>query len=81
MTATEKENEFEREWAKMLNGEPYDAVHPEFLRRLMDTRMAIHEFNNLLPDRTDEMQAILRRILGSCGERLHVNQPFRVDYG
>lgn len=81
MTATEKENEFEREWAKMLNGEPYDAVHPEFLRRLMDTRMAIHEFNNLLPDRTDEMQTILRRILGSCGERLHVNQPFRVDYG
>ena len=27
---------FDREWAKMLDGEVYDAVHPEFLRRLVD---------------------------------------------
>ncbi|MCM1477750.1 MAG: sugar O-acetyltransferase, partial [Bacteroides sp.] len=31
----------------MLNGEIYDAVHPEFLRRLEVTRQRIWEFNNL----------------------------------
>ena len=81
MNDMEKMNEFERERAKMLNGEPYDAVHPEFLRRLQETRMGIWEFNNLRPDQTEEMHAILHRILGKCGERVHVNQPFRCDYG
>lgn len=74
-------NDFEREWQRMLDGEVYDAVHPEFIRRLEVTRERIWEFNSLRPSQVDEQRAILRELLGGCGERLHVNQPFRCDYG
>ncbi|MCM1318952.1 MAG: sugar O-acetyltransferase [Muribaculaceae bacterium] len=72
---------FEEEWAKMLNGEIYDAVHPEFLRRLQETRQKIWEFNNLNPSKPDELNAIFHSIVEDCGEKVHVNQPFRCDYG
>lgn len=74
-------SDFEIEWKKMLDGEVYDAVHPEFLARLAATRRALWEFNNLCPDDVDAMKSILRSVLGRVGERFHVNQPFRCDYG
>ena len=40
---------FEAEWQKMLDGEVYDAVHPEFLRRLAATREKLWEFNTIHP--------------------------------
>lgn len=73
--------DFEAEWAKMLRGEVYDAVREEFQERLKVTRAHLCEFNNLHPAETERMQTLLRNLLGSCGERLHVNQPFRCDYG
>ncbi len=72
---------FEEEWAKMLKGEIYNAVHPEFLRRLVETRQRVWEFNNLNPGKTDELKALFRSIVPDCGENTHVNQPFRCDYG
>lgn len=72
---------FEEEWAKMIGGEIYDAVHPEFLRRLEVTRQRIWEFNNLNPAMTDELKAMFRKIVADCGEKFHINQPFRCDYG
>lgn len=74
-------NKFEQEWQKMLAGEVYDAFMPEFFDRLVETRRKLYKFNNLEPDRLDEQRAILRDLLGSCGERITVNQPFRCDYG
>lgn len=73
--------DFEAEWAKMLGGEIYDAVHPEFHRRLMVTRERLWEFNNINPVKIDEWKAIFRSIVTDCGEPFHVNQPFRCDYG
>lgn len=75
------EDEFEKEWAKMIGGEIYDAVHPEFQRRLVETRQKIQEFNNLNPADIDSLKASFRGIVGACGEKFHVNQPFRCDYG
>lgn len=72
---------FEEEWANMLAGRPYDAAHPGFGIRLMETRTKLHRFNSLAPDNGEEMEAILRGLFGSCGANLHVNQPLRVDYG
>ena len=72
--------DFEREWQKMLDGEIYEASHSGFYDRL-DTREKLWEFNNMNPRRTDAMCAILRGMLGSCGEKIHVNQPLRCDYG
>lgn len=73
--------EFEREWQKMLSGEIYDAMHPEFHLRLARTRNLIREFNDLMPMDSESQRSLLRRILGRTGERFHFNQPFRCDYG
>lgn len=73
--------DFEKEWAKMLNGEIYDAMHPEFLRRLEITRQRLWVFNSLNPLNTDELKAAFRGIVADCGKKFHINQPFRCDYG
>lgn len=73
--------EFEKEWERMLRGELYEAGHPEFHNRLMATRELLWEFNNMRPSQLDEMQAIIRDLLGACGENFTINQPFRCDYG
>ena len=70
-------DEFEQEWAKMLEGKIYDAVHPEFLRRLEATRQRIWEFNNLNPAKVDEMKTIFRSIVGKCGEAILTNLLYR----
>lgn len=81
MEMQEEMRDFEREWEKMLGGEVYDAVHPEFLRRLEFTRGKLWEYNNLHPGEVEKRNGIIREILGGCGERFHINQPFRCDYG
>lgn len=73
--------EFEKEWAKMLGGERYDAAHPGFQERLQQVRMRLWEFNNLSPDRVEEQRLIIKGLLGSVGRRFHINQPFRCDFG
>lgn len=77
----EKKTVFQREWAKMLRGEVYDAVHPEFIRRLYVNRERISRFNALPALDTAAINASLREILGAAGPGLHINQPFRCDYG
>ncbi len=74
-------NTFEKEWEKMLSGEIYNAVHPEFLRRLVETRKKIWEFNKMNPSNTENLMTLFRSIVEDCGEMVHINQPFRCDYG
>lgn len=74
-------NRFEEEWAKMLNGEIYDAVHPEFLHRLEVTRQKLWEFNRMNPSDANKLKTIFRSIVEDCGEKFHINQPFHCDYG
>lgn len=68
-------------WQQMLDGEIYPAADHELLSRLMDTRCILHEFNSLQPDNVDRQHEILRGLLGQTGEKFHINQPFRCDYG
>lgn len=68
-------------WDKMVNGEEYDATHTGLRDLLMQTRLKLWEFNNLRPDQIEEMNKILRELLGSVGERFIINQPIRFDYG
>ena len=72
---------FNAEWAKMLSGEIYEATSPEFLRRLVLTREKLHRYNTMPADDEDALHAMLRQILGAAGKNLHVNRPFRCDYG
>lgn len=74
-------NDFETEWQKMLNGEPYEAGRREFYDLLVRTRVIIKEYNETAPDDAGRLTEILRGLLGSCGERVTINQPFRCDYG
>lgn len=73
--------EFECEWQKMLNGEVYDASMPRFIELLVETRKKIKYYNDLAPEDTTALDRCLRDILGSCGTKINVNQPFRCDYG
>lgn len=68
-------------WAAMVSGEVYDASHPELIRRLKITREKLWEYNNLNPSLELRQKTILRDLLGGCGERFQINQPFRCDYG
>jgi maltose O-acetyltransferase len=69
------------EWQKMVGGRIYDAAHPSLIEKLVETREKIYEFNQLRPTQIQEQRAILRELLGSCGETILINQPFRCDYG
>lgn len=72
---------FETEWQKMLAGEVYDAFMPEFYEKLTATRELLWEFNSLRPSQLEEQHRIIRSLLGSCGKKFVINQPFRCDYG
>lgn len=74
-------DKFQQEWQKMLDGEIYDAFMPEFYELLVKTRKQLKIYNNLEPDDTSGMEQLLRELLGSCGRRIVINQPFRCDYG
>lgn len=73
--------EFEEIWQQMLSGKEYDATNSGLRDLLQQTRIKLWEFNNLRPDRQEEMRNILRGLFGSIGERFIINQPFRCDYG
>lgn len=73
--------EFEEIWEMMLSGKEYDATHAGLRDLLQQTRMKLWRFNSLAPDQTEEMNNILRELMGNIGERFIINQPFRCDYG
>lgn len=65
----------------MLNGEIYDAIDPKFLELLEDVRARIKEFNDLNPRDHKSQDAIIRGLIGKCGDKIRINQPFHCDYG
>lgn len=73
--------EFDIEWTKMLRGERYNAVHPEFIRRLMENRDRIWKLNNIRPTDIESQLKLLREMLGHLGKNPVINQPFRCDFG
>ncbi|MBQ8656967.1 MAG: sugar O-acetyltransferase [Prevotella sp.] len=67
---------------KMLSGQVYDAADEQLIAELMDTRVALHEFNTLLPTQMERMRAIIRQLFGHVADDAFIiNQPFRCDYG
>lgn len=77
----QKDEKFAAEWQKMLDGEIYEAGYKPFFDKLIETRIKIREYNDTHPDDMERLDTLLRSILGSCGERVIANQPFRCDYG
>lgn len=77
----QKDERFAKEWQKMLSGEIYDASYGSFIDKLIENRIKIKQYNDTEPDNTEQLDTLLRSILGSCGKNVVVNQPFRCDYG
>ncbi len=54
---------------------------PEVSALLMKTADACHEFNLLKPSMTGRRENMLREMLGSVGDGVVINSPFRCDFG
>ncbi len=66
---------------KAAEGLLYDANNdPELQREMLQTRCLLYEYNLLPPDRTDERDNLIRRIL-HIGEGGCIISPFYCDYG
>lgn len=66
---------------RMLAGLPYKAWLDGLSEERMENKLKIHEYNLLRPDEEEKMNQLIRGILGKTGENVHIEQPFRCDYG
>jgi maltose O-acetyltransferase len=69
------------EWDKMLAGALYHAGDAELLRARQRARSLAWQFNRTAPDDEHGRRQALAALLGRCGEGVHVEPPFRCDYG
>lgn len=66
----------------MRRGLLYDANNdPELLAERARCKDLCFAYNQLPPSRTEEQEALIRRLLGRTGERFCVTAPFWCDYG
>lgn len=65
----------------MLAGLPYKAWLDGLQEERMENRIKVREFNQLHPSKEEEADQIIRSILGSAGENVHMEPPFHCDYG
>lgn len=70
------------EGEKMRRGLLYDANNdPELLAERALCKDLCFAYNQLPPSRTEEQEALIRRLLGRTRERFCVTAPFWCDYG
>lgn len=66
---------------KMLAGLPYDGGEAELMQLACAGKKLMQEFNQCsFSDRAGQKR-ILKELLGSVGENIHIAAPFYVDYG
>ena len=66
---------------RMLSGLPYKAWKDGLEEERISAKLKVHEYNICRPDEADKMKGIIKSLLGKTGEEIHVEQPFRCDYG
>ncbi|MFA1610972.1 maltose acetyltransferase domain-containing protein [Halobellus rubicundus] len=66
---------------KMLAGERYDASDPELVADRERARRLLRRFNRAAVDDAETRRELLGSLLGSVGGEVHVEPPFRCDYG
>lgn len=69
------------ELEKMLAGELYLTDDAELKTMRVGARRLTRLFNCTTEDETDLRKELLRELLGSCGEKIEIEPPFRCDYG
>ncbi len=66
---------------KMLNGFLYDANSGNLQQERIKCKNLCAKFNNLLPEKINERQEIIRMLLGTEKNNFLIEQPFYCDYG
>lgn len=66
---------------KMLNGELYDAGDPVLMEERVNARRQTRIYNQTLETEDQRRYELLSELLGSTGQRFHIEPPFRCDYG
>ncbi|WP_405112887.1 sugar O-acetyltransferase [Paenibacillus sp. FSL K6-1217] len=66
---------------RMLAGLPYKAWLDGLTEERTAARMLVHQLNSLSPDAHEERDGLIRKLLGATGELVHIETPFRCDYG
>lgn len=65
----------------MIANLPYKSWMDGLEEDRLENKKKIYEYNNLPPERWDETDTLIRSIVGKVGKNVHVEQPFRCDYG
>ena len=66
---------------KMLSGKPYQAFEKELIEERRQAKIKVFEFNRLHPNELGKGKEILKSLLGQSGDGVHIEAPFRCDYG
>lgn len=66
---------------KMLRGDPYEPSDPELVDARRRARELTGEFNDTAPSEVDRRRSLLEDLLGRVDGDIHVEPPFRCDYG
>jgi acetyltransferase-like isoleucine patch superfamily enzyme len=66
---------------RMLAGLPYKAWLDGLSEERMENKLKIHEYNLLRPDERNNIDELIKDILGKTGDSVFIEQPFHCDYG
>lgn len=66
---------------RMLAGLPYNAWMDGLPKARMENKLWVRAFNAARPDDPEELDRLIRSILGKTGQNVHVEPPFHCDYG
>ncbi|MDO5520053.1 MAG: sugar O-acetyltransferase [bacterium] len=66
---------------RMLSGLPYKAWLDGLAEERMENKKRIYEYNMCPPDKTEDLESMIKNILGKTGESVWVEAPFHCDYG
>ena len=66
---------------RMLAGLPYKAWLDGLSEERLENQKRIYRYNHLPPEEWDQMDTLLREILGKAGQAAHIMPPFHCDYG
>lgn len=66
---------------KMLNSELYDAGDAQLTRDRMDARRLTRVYNQTIETEENIRTELLKDLLGSAGDIIHIEPSFKCDYG
>lgn len=66
---------------RMQKNLPYKAWLDGLSEGRLECKKKIYEYNHLPPERWEERTELIKNILGSTGENVHIEEPFHCDYG